>query len=193
MENEKIVELNTLVFQFIVIDFYETLADPSIMMEDLFDKSISERMSFEDYKKEFIPFVQDWADYVAEEIPGISSIKVLEIGSPKEYNFFTDYAIVDVDLEDDYVRRFKEYSSDIAGDGACTEWWEEVSRECSGYFPFERRKLTEFMDDFNETSDTRSIGMFLSLLYIHLVGDNPYDRWIKIMDDVYEKRNEIFI
>lgn len=193
MENEKTVRLNTLVFQFIVIDFYETLADPRIMLEDLLDKSISERMSFEDYKKEFIPFVQDWADYVAEEIPGISSIKILEIESPKEYNFSTDYAIVDVGLEDDYARRFKEYSSEIARDGACTEWWEEVSQERSGYFPFERRGLTEFMDDFNETSGTRSIGMFLSLLYIHLVGDNPYDRWIKTMDDVYEKRNEIFM
>lgn len=70
----KNVILNTLVFQFIVIDFYETLADPRIILDDLFDKSISERMSFEDYKKEFISFVQDWADYVAEEIPGVSSL-----------------------------------------------------------------------------------------------------------------------
>lgn len=185
------IETNTLMFQFICIDFYKTIADMREMLDFIPDE-IYDKIEFEEYRNMFVPEVQEWAKEVSDKIPGIHEIRVNEIESPSEYNFSTDYAVVEVDVCNDYKTVFKKNRKAILSNKDCIDWWNKNCKERSGYIPFENRKLSEFMDDFGNNEDNRSISISLTLMYINFVGKNEYEKWIEIEYGVYFKRESFF-
>ena len=95
-------------FEFVKCNFYETLADPRNLFEKDYDKmgefEEEEDFDYSKYCNGFIPSVQEWADEVCYKLKkyGVKDIKVLSVGHPREYNFYTDWMNVEVEISDDW-------------------------------------------------------------------------------------------
>lgn len=115
-------ELDTSLFPFMDICFYDTQASPMNMFErdyeEMEEYEEETDFDFEKYKKDYIPYIQQYVnDYVLPVLDDVvSDIKVKSIWSPREYNFRIDQAVFDVEVDDDWrskaIRDIPELKSD---------------------------------------------------------------------------------
>ena len=104
-------ELDTSLFPFMDICFYDTIASPMNMFErdyeEMEEYEEEEDFDFEKYKKDYIPYIQDYVNDdvlpVLENV--VSDIKIKSIWSPREYNFRIDQAVFDIEVDDDWRKK----------------------------------------------------------------------------------------
>lgn len=171
-------ELTTNQFQFIAIDFYETLADP----REFFNHEYSNmpeymeeiEFDFDKYKSEFVPDIQSWADEVSERLKdfGLISIKVKDIESPREYNFYSDLANLEVEVKEDWKSIAVKTIREILQEDKIVEKYRRanfVTR--SGFIFYGPESWGELLHDLKTNmSDFRErivLSMYLTLCFIY--------------------------
>lgn len=200
---ETIIKTATTLFMFTAVDFYWGLGNPDALLSFMFDEDYRDEMSEEDkelidwdnfdidkYKKKFLPYIQGLADDVAEELDGVKKIKVLDIKSPSEYNFLTDWCDVDVYMEDGWIDKVLKDADAILKDETCIEFFGENFKSRSGFISF----VPEDMDDYPrlvrncESSrswrDDKVVAIWLSLMYVHKHGRVAWENWDNIIESV---------
>lgn len=101
-------KLDTGLFPFMDICFYESLASPMEMFandyEEMEEYEVEVDFDSEKYKQDFVPLIQEHVDdYVLPVLEDVvESIKVKSIWSPREYNFSIDRAVFDIEVDDDW-------------------------------------------------------------------------------------------
>lgn len=104
-------ELDTSLFPFMDIYFYDSPASPAEMFardyEDMEEYEEEIDFDFEKYKQDFVPLIQEHVDdYVLPVLDDVvESIKVKSIWSPREYNFQIDRAVFDIEVDDDWRKK----------------------------------------------------------------------------------------
>lgn len=104
--------LNTNQFGFVDICFYETEADPRFIFdwdEESHESGKScdelwDHFKYDWYRSEWIPYIQEVADQVVKEMKdtGLISMKITNVDSPYEYNFYSDWAEMEVEVSRDW-------------------------------------------------------------------------------------------
>lgn len=187
------IGLTTHLFPFVNINFYEDLASPEFFFEaDYMEmpKYMKEtNFEFNDYQRAFIPLVQVRADRVQKELGhlGVFRIEVKDINSPNEYNFMSDWADIDVFLEDDAKQKLLDIVDRVKKDAACQDVAKEYFSSRSGFISFcpgtDWRELKEGIDEMDE----RAIGEVLTLAMVLVEGYfYPDEEWSIIVNDALE-------
>ena len=112
------------------------------------------------------------AEYLENDVDIIHSVKVLSTGSPREYNFSTDYAMFEIDYDKDAV---DVYIYDHAEDWS--EWYKN-----SGWY-----STIEWRDDGDYKNE------LLEMARLNFYLDKWYDssEW-RDYDPLYEDENDIY-
>lgn len=198
---ETIIKTATTLFMFTAVDFYWGLGNPDTLLSFMFDEDYRDEMSEEDkelidwdnfdmdkYKKEFLPYIQGLADDVAKELDGVEKIKVLDIKSPREYNFQTDWCDVDVYMEDGWQEKILGHTDEIFADKDCVEFFDENFKTRSGFISFlpeDMKEYPELIRDYNGSmKDDKVVAVWLSLMYVHKHGRIAWENWENIIEDV---------
>lgn len=198
---ETIIKTATTLFMFTAVDFYWGLGSPDTLLSFMFDEDYRDEMSEEDkklidwdnfdmdkYKKEFLPYIQGLADDVAKELDGVEKIKVLDIKSPREYNFQTDWCDVDVYMEDGWQEKILKHAAEIFADKDCVESFDENFKTRSGFISFlpeDMKEYPELIRDYNGSmKDDKVVAVWLSLMYVHKHGRIAWENWENIIEDV---------
>lgn len=198
---ETIIKTATTLFMFTAVDFYWGLGNPDTLLSFMFDEDYRDEMSEEDkelidwdnfdmdkYKKEFLPYIQGLADDVAKELDGVEKIKVLDIKSPREYNFQTDWCDVDVYMEDGWQEKILEHTDEIFADKDCAEFFDENFKTRSGFISFlpeDMKEYPELIRNYNGSmKDDKVVAVWLSLMYVHKHGRIAWENWENIIEDV---------
>lgn len=198
---ETIIKTATTLFMFTAVDFYWGLGSPDTLLSFMFDEDYRDEMSEEDkklidwdnfdmdkYKKEFLPYIQSLADDVAKELDGVEKIKVLDIKSPREYNFQTDWCDVDVYMEDGWQEKILGHTDEIFADKDCVEFFDENFKTRSGFISFlpeDMKEYPELIRNYNGSiKDDKVVAVWLSLMYVHKNGRIAWENWENIIEDV---------
>ena len=198
---ETIIKTATTLFMFTAVDFYWGLGNPDTLLSFMFDEDYRDEMSEEDkelidwdnfdmdkYKKEFLPYIQGLADDVAKELDGVEKIKVLDIKSPREYNFQTDWCDVDVYMEDGWQEKILGHTAEIFADKDCVEFFDENFKTRSGFISFlpeDMKEYPELIRNYNGSmKDDKVVAVWLSLMYVHKNGRIAWENWENIIEDV---------
>ena len=180
-------ELTTNQFGFINIDFYETSADPAYMFdwEEESEESgktcdeLLEEFNFTYYRLGWIPYVQAIADQVAIEMKeaGLISIKVEYIDSPVEYNFQSDWADIEVEVEPDWKERALSRSSLYWADKDCMDLVESLKTR-DGFWSFTPQSEKEWENAWKGRvyyADEILLGFYLSMEFLLKYGPEEAD------------------
>lgn len=198
---ETIIKTATTLFMFTAVDFYWGLGNPDTLLSFMFDEDYRDEMSEEDkelidwdnfdmdkYKKEFLPYIQGLADDVAKELDGVEKIKVLDIKSPREYNFQTDWCDVDVYMEEGWQEKILGHTAEIFADKDCEEFFDENFKTRSGFISFlpeDMKEYPELIRDYNGSmKDDKVVAVWLSLMYVYKHGRIAWENWENIIEDV---------
>lgn len=187
------VELTTHLFPFVSINFYEDLASPEFFFEadyaEMPEYMEETGFEFDGYKRAFIPLVQARADRVQKSLEhlGVFRIEVKDIKSPREYNFMSDWADIDVFLEDGARQKLLDVVDRAKNDMACKDVAKEYFSSRSGFVSFfpgtDWKELKEGIDEMEE----RAIGEVLTLALILVEGYfYPEDEWGMIVRDALD-------
>lgn len=171
-------ELSTNQFRFINIDFYETEADPRYMFDWEEESNESgktcdelwDEFNFTYYRLEWIPYIQSIADQVVIGMKdaGLKSIKVDYIDSPAEYNFQSDWAEMEVEVEPDWIERALSRSSLYWADKNCMELVESLKTR-DGFWSFTPQSTKEWEAAWRGSiyyADEILLGFYLSMEFI---------------------------
>lgn len=184
-------------FEFVKCNFYETLADP----RNLFEKDYDEMGEFEeeedfDYNKycnDFILSVQGWANEVCSVLLkyGVKDIKVLSVGHPREYNFYTDWMNVEVEISDDWREYVLKNIRYLISDDDCVRYFNEHYKSVSGYIFFGPENWRNFESDVKkkERDPDILIDMYLTLSFIREFGNIANEKWHEISHLMRESLN----
>lgn len=182
------ISTTTNCFEFVRCCFYETLADP----RNLFEKDYNEMGEFEeeedfDYNKycnDFIPSVQEWANEVSYELKkyGVKDIKVLSVGHPREYNFYTDWMNVEVEVDDNWRGCMLNNIRYLISDDDCVKYFNEHYKSVSGYVFFGPENWEDFETDvrWKRGNPDILINMYLTLSFIREFGNIADEKWDEI-------------
>lgn len=180
--------LTTSGFNFITVDFYQSVADPDIFFNHTYDEEESEDEDFDfpKYRNAFIPYIQQICDETAEILKKyrIKSIKAISVESPKEYNFETDWAMIEVEMDDDWKTKAVNEMVELSEDNDCKEFFKTNYKTRSGYIfrgPDTWSNLCYSLGSGDYT-DEILLSMFLTLAYIHVSGYNNYNNWETVVD-----------
>lgn len=200
---ETIIKTATTIFMFTAVDFYWGIGNPDSLLSYLFDEDYRIDMSEEDkelvdwdnfdmekYKKEFLPYIQGLADDVAKELSGVEKIKVLNIMSPREYNFQTDWCDLDVYMEDGWMDKILKDADEILEDEDCIGFFNDNFKSRSGFVSFLPENMRDYPELIRNRGDVPSWGddkvaaVWLSLMYVHKHGRIAWENWDDIIEDV---------
>lgn len=187
--------LDTHQFEFIRVDFYESIADPRYIFdweeEELdSDKTCDElwdKFNFDWYRAEWIPYIQSIADQVVNEMKyaGLISIKVTKVDSPVEYNFQSDWAEMEVEVEPDWIERALSRSSLYWADKDCMELVESLKTR-DGFWSFTPQSTKEWEDAWRGRvyyADEILLGFYLSMEFLLKFGpEEANDNFEKATD-----------
>lgn len=196
-----VISTTTNIFRFINVCFYESFADPRYLFESDYDE-MPEYMgetSFDmvKYQGQFIPSIQQWANEVAEKLEeyGIKSIKVKGIGNPKEYNFYTDWADIDVEVDDNWDRIAVNKLKLLSKDHDCNRYFGDNFRSGSGYSFYGPESWENFKHDLESNNPSCEMyvlfGMYSTLAFVKEFGNIAEEKWTDITED-QELRYEDF-
>lgn len=200
---ETIIKTATTIFMFTAVDFYWGMGNPDSLLSYLFDEDYRIDMSEEDkelvdwdnfdmekYKKKFLPYIQGLADDVAKELDGVEKIKVLNIKSPREYNFQTDWCDLDVYMEDGWIDKILKDADEILEDEDCIGFFNDNFKSRSGFMSFLPENMRDYPELIRNRGDVPSWGddkvaaVWLSLMYVHKHGRIAWENWDDIIEDV---------
>lgn len=204
---ETIIKTATTVFMFTAVDFYWGLGNPDTLLSFMFDEDYREDYSEEEkklidwdnfdmekYKKIFLPHIQGLADDVAKELDGVEKIKVLNVCSPNEYNFYTDWCDLDVYMEEGWQEKVLKDKDKILKDIDCIKFFNENFKSRSGFISFLPEDMEEYpnliMDYKGTFEDDRIVAVWLSLMYVYIHGRIAWENWDGIIE--YVEGNEDF-
>lgn len=191
-----IIQTTTNIFRFIDICFYESFADPRYLFEQDY-LEMPEYMKETDfdmrkYQGSFIPAIQEWANEVAGKLEeyGIKSIKVKEIRNPREYNFYTDWAEIDVEVDDGWSNIAMKKLKLLKTDHNCCRYFGANFRSGSGYSFFGPESWEEFKHDLKSNNPNCEMyvlfGMYLTLAFVKEFGNVAEEKWIEITESQKE-------
>lgn len=200
---ETIIKTATTIFMFTAVDFYWGAGNPDSLLSYLFDEDYRIDMSEEDkelidwdnfdmekYKKKFLPYIQGLADDVAKELNGVEKIKVLNIMSPREYNFQTDWCDLDVYMEDGWIDKILKDADEILEDEDCIGFFNDNFKSRSGFISFLPENIKDYPElirnrgDIPSWRDDKVAAVWLSLMYVHKHGRIAWENWDDIIEDV---------
>lgn len=196
-------ELSTNQFCFINICFYETEADPRYMFEceeyELSEETIEElwnNFNFNWYRAEWIPYVQEVADQVVKEMEdvGLKSIKVIKVDSPYEYNFYSDWADIEVEIEPDWMERALSRSSLYWADKDCMDLLESL-KDHDGFWSFTPQSTKEWEDAWGGKiyyADEILLGFYLSMEFILKFGPEEANDNFERATDKFRGNESLF-
>lgn len=187
-------------FEFVKCNFYETLADPRNLFEKDYDKmgefEEEEDFDYSKYCNGFIPSVQEWADEVCYKLKkyGVKDIKVLSVGHPREYNFYTDWMNVEVEISDDWRECVLKNIRYLISDDYCVKYFNEHYKSVSGYIFFGPENWGDFKSSVEKKEGDESIliDMYLTLSFIkefHDIADKKWDDITYIMMETLNYEN----
>lgn len=192
-----VISTTTNIFRFISVCFYESFADPRYFFERDYDEMpeyIKETdFDMKKYQDSFILSIQEWANEVIERLKeyGIKSIKVKGIGNPKEYNFYTDWADVDVEADDDWDRIAIRKLKLLSKDHDCNRYFGDNFRSCSGYSFYGPESWKEFEHDLKSNNPRCEMyvlfGMYSTLAFVKEFGNIAEQKWTDITEDRKEE------
>ncbi len=180
------IEANTNMFAFITCDFYETAADPRNMFESDYNEFTEERsFDFEEYCCDFIPSVKEWADEICYELGkyGLDNIDITGVGHPREYNFYTGWMNIIVDMNDNWRRIAADNMGRLSSDSSCNSYFKNNYMHRSGYISFTPQSWEEFRDAINgeyEYEEDILVSMYLTLCFIKEFGNIADEKWDEI-------------
>lgn len=187
-------DLTTNQFQFVSIDFYETEADPRNFFWMVYEEQkedLEEEVDFDfvKYRNDFVPYVKVLAEDVQKPLKsyGLNGIEVKCIKSPKEYNFYTDWAEITVDVEDNWMEIALKKIESLKNDIEANIFFEKNYRSRFGYIFFGPETWEDFKKTLEKGTEDEEIllSMYLTLAYVREEG-NIDDNW----DDIVEKARE---
>lgn len=188
-----IIQTTTNIFRFIDICFYESFADPRYLFEQDY-REMPEYIKETDfdmkkYQDSFIPSIQQWANEVIEKLKdyGVKSIKVKGIGSPREYNFYTDWVDLTVEVDDNWDRIAVKKLKSLSRDHDCDQYFRANFRSSSGYSFYGPESWGEFKNDLESNNPSCEMyvlfGMYLTLAFVKEFGNIAEEKWIEITED----------
>lgn len=170
--------LNTHQFGFINVDFYESIADPRYIFDwdeesQESGKSCDElwdHFKYDWYRAEWIPYIQEVADQVVKEMKdtGLISMRITNVDSPVEYNFQSDWAEMEVEVEPDWIERALSRSGLYWEDKNCMELVES-SKTKDGFWSFTPQSTKEWEAAWRgsiDYADEILLGFYLSMEFI---------------------------
>lgn len=182
-------------FRFVSICFYESMASPEKLFEEDYNE-MPEYIKEEDfdmtkYQGSFIPSIQNWADYIVSsglDAYGIRSIRVKDIKNPREYNFATDWAEIDVDVDDDWRRIAVSRLGSLKEDKDCDMYFNSNFKTVSGFIFYGPETWGDFRDALaNEDTEYDTdvlFGMYSTLAFVKEFGDMADEEWDFITEDM---------
>lgn len=188
-----IIQTATNIFRFISVCFYESYADPRYFFEqDYYEMpEYIKETDFDmiKYQDSFIPYIQQWANEVTEKLKryGIKSIKVKGIGNPKEYNFYTDWANIDVEVDDNWDRIAVKRLKSLSKDRDCNRYFGDNFRSSTGFSFYGPKSWGEFKNALE--SDNQSCGMYIlfgmysTIAFVKEFGNIAEEKWIEITEN----------
>ena len=170
--------LDTHQFVFINVDFYESIADPRYMFDWEEEAKESEKtcdelwdkFNFDWYRAEWIPYIQEVADQVVKEMKdvGLISMKVTNVDSPYEYNFYSDWAEVKVEVKSDWKGRALNRARIYWHDKDCMDLVESL-KDHDGFWSFTPQSPKEWEDAWRGRvyyADEILLGFYLSMEFL---------------------------
>ena len=196
--------LNTHQFGFINVDFYESIADPIYIFdweeEELeSDKTCDElwdKFNFDWYKAEWIPYIQSIADQVVKEMEdtGLKSMKVIKVDSPYEYNFHSDWADIEVEVESDWKERALNRAKIYWQDKDCMELVESL-KDHDGFWSFTPQSTKEWEEAWRGRvyyADEILLGFYLSMEFLLKFGPEEADDNFERATDRFRGNESLF-
>lgn len=169
--------LNTHQFGFINIYFYESIADPRYIFdweeenesEETCD-ALWDKFNFDWYRAGWIPYIQEVADQVVNEMEdtGLKSMKVIKVDSPYEYNFYSVWVDVEVEVESDWKERALNRAKIYWKDKDCMELVESLKTR-DGFWSFTPQSTKEWEDAWRGRvyyADEILLGLYLSMEFL---------------------------
>lgn len=196
-----VISTTTDIFRFISVCFYESFADSRYFFERDYQEmpEYIKEVDFDmnKYQNAFIPSIQQWANEAAKELAeyGIKSTKVKGIRSPKEYNFYTDWADIDVEVDDNWDHIAVKKLDLLSKDHDCNRYFGDNFRSSSGYVFYGPESWSKLKGDLisNNPSCEMHIlfGMYSTLAFVKEFGNIAEEKWTEITED-QELRYEDF-
>lgn len=180
------IETSTNAFAFITCDFYETMADPRNMFESDYNEFTKEEsFDFDGYCSDFIPSVKEWANEVCYKLGkyGLNGINITGIGHPREYNFYTDWMNVTVDMDDGWRKKAADNMDGLSSDSSCNSYFKNNYISRSGFVSFTPQSWEEFKDAIDgkyEYEEDILASMYLTLCFIKEFGNIADEKWEEI-------------
>lgn len=181
-------------FEFVKVDFYNSIASPENMFSDsYYDMPEYERERDFDYLRycdDFIPKVQEFADTVAKKMEccGVDSIKVTGVCHPNDYNYNTDWMDLDIKFKDGGEKQMEDAVHEIMFCNSCREYFDNRYKTLPGYIFFGPEDIEEFRNEtisfvrggLTDYDPCVLMNMFLTLSFIRLFGDMAEEEWDEI-------------
>lgn len=172
---------------------YETSLDPREVFADEYERQAEnyeqERyFDMDSYHKQLIKVYQQLLDDLALEAYGIRSIKILSLESPREYNFYTDWFELEVELLPISKSEVRNKIDLIASNKRCMEFYKENYHSHSGFISFcpsTPEEMLECMYGNSEIDRDRAWSMFLMLRAIHEGLELDLDCYLQDLDIEY--------
>lgn len=196
--------LNTHQFGFINVDFYESIADPGYIFNwdeesQESGKSCDElwdHFKYDRYRAEWIPYIQEVADQVVKEMKdtGLISMRITNVDSPVEYNFQSDWAEMEVEVEPDWIERALSRSGLYWEDKNCMELVESLKTK-DGFWSFTPQSTKEWEDAWRGRvyyADEILLGFYLSMEFILKFGPEEADDNFERAVDKFRGNESLF-
>lgn len=191
-----IIQTTTNIFRFISICFYESFTDPRYFFERDYDEmpEYIEELDFDvaKYKDSFIPAIQQWSNEVAKGLKeyGVKSIKVKGVRSPREYNFYTEWADIDVEVDDNWDKIAVKKLKSLSEDHDCNRYFGNNFHSSSGYSFFRPESWEEFKHDLESNNPSCEMhilfGMYSTLAFVREFGNIAEEKWTDITEGLKE-------
>lgn len=170
---------------------YETSLDPREVFADEYERQAEnyeqERyFDMDSYHKQLIKVYQQLLDDLALEAYGIRSIKILSLESPREYNFYTDWFELEVELLPISKSEVRNKIDLIASNKRCMEFYKENYHSHSGFISFFPSTLEEMFEQMYGDDRNRAWSMFLMLKAIYLDLELDLDTYLNFLDFEFE-------
>lgn len=183
------IKTTTRVFRFIDVSFYESSASPSFVFESaisgLEEYEEEDDFDFDKYCNDFIPYIQNWANTVAENMKeyGLNGIKVESIGHPREYNFYSDWANIEIDIDDNWDNMALSKIKELIKDKKCIEYFNNNFKTVSGYIFFGPESWNDFEEELKSPENKMEIllGMYFTLAFIKEIGNYASHQWNEVI------------
>lgn len=196
--------LDTHQFVFINVDFYESIADPRYMFDWEEEAKESEKtcdelwdkFNFDWYRAEWIPYIQEVADQVVKEMEdvGLISMKVTNVDSPYEYNFYSDWAEVKVEVKSDWKERASNRAKIYWKDKDCMELVESLKSR-DGFWSYTPQSEKEWEAAWRgsiDYADEILLGFYLSMEFILKFGPEEADDNFERAVDKFRGNESLF-